>query len=140
MAKMMCIPCNVEFPSDALYMKHKQSGHKLMEKATPLESLPIPTAPPGVPPEALPSPEFIEQVKRIEEEKKPTEEATKPSQHPSELPKAIPLTIEYIWKGEHEKCRRQPSTLKLEVGGKFFSVAYCETCKEQLESKEVAKL
>lgn len=137
----LCIPCNVQFPSDAIYMAHKQSGHVSMEKAVPLDP-PTPSnspLPPGIPESAAPSPEFLEAVKRIEGQTTP-EEPTKASQHPTELPKAAPLVLEYIWKGEHEKCRRQPGTLKLEVGGSFFSVAYCESCKEQLESREVNKL
>jgi len=139
MAKIMCVPCSVEFESDAVYLKHKKSGHtEFLDQSTPLDSPPIPT--PLVPQEAMLTPELVEMINRIDGKDKAPEEPSKASQHPSELPKAAPLVLEYIWKGEHEKCRRQPSTLKLEVGGKFFSVAYCESCKEQLESREVTKL
>jgi hypothetical protein len=137
----LCINCSIQFPNDAAYMVHKKSGHVDMTGATPLDS-PTPSnspLPPGIPESAAPSPEFMETIKRLEGAKEPEPSST-PSQHPTELPKAAPLVLEYVWKGEHEKCRRQPSTLKLEVGGKFFSVAYCDSCKEQLESKEVTKL
>jgi hypothetical protein len=139
MSKVIDVQCNVEFPTDALYLKHKKSEHTLyLKKATPIEAPPESTFPPGLPVDAMPSQEFIEQVQRIENPEI-TDDST-PSQHPSELPPAIPLTLGYIWTGEHEACRRQPSTLKLEVDGKFFSVAYCESCKVQLESREVASL
>jgi hypothetical protein len=143
MAKMIDNQCNVEFPSDAAYLVHKKAGHiGNLEGSTPIEAPPVPTPPPGVPAGAMPSPELMEQIQRIENKKdeKPATGDSTPSQHPSSLPPAVPLVLEYVWKGEHEKCRRQPGTLKLEVGGKFFSVAYCESCKEQLASKEVANL
>src|SRR5690349_21021461 len=100
----LCIKCNLEFPNDTIYLAHKQSGHTShLDKAARLDEPPTPIPPPGVPKEALPSPEFMEQIQRIEAEKqkalseqeKPVESNSRPSQHPSELPAASPVMLTY---------------------------------------------
>ncbi len=141
----LCIKCNVEFPTDAIYMAHKKGDHKTyLDQSTPLESLPVPTPPPGVPLEGaeMPSKEFIEIVKRIEGEKEestPTE-TSRPSQHPTELPKADPIKLEYIYRGVCPEDRAQITTLELDVAEKHFCIAICSVCKKQLETKEVEKI
>lgn len=141
MATMMCIACSVEFPSDAVYLKHKKSGHALMDQATPIGEVATPTPPPGVPATAMPSPEFIEQVKRIEQEKeKPAESHSTASQHPSELPAAQPLILTYKYVGECPEHRNPVDTLELDVAKEHFCVAYCPSGKHQVETKGVTKL
>ncbi len=131
---MICIPCNMEFPSDAIYIRHKNSGHvAFREKGIVLDSPPEPLLPPGFP---EPTSEFVEMVNRIENK---TEEP-KPSQHPSELPPASPITLEYIWRGECPSDRASVTTLELDVANKHFCIAICSICRKQLATMEVAKL
>lgn len=142
MAKMIDNQCNVEFASDADYLKHKKAGHKGgLEKAIPIEAPPVPTPPPGVPKEAMPSAEFMEQVARIESSgEKPASSDSAASQHPSELPKPNPLVLTYLWIGQCPDDRTEASTFELDVADKHFCIAVCPTCKKQLDTKEVAKL
>lgn len=139
---MICNKCNLEFPSDSVYLSHKQGDHKTqLEKGQIIEAPPSPTPPPGVPAEAMPTKEFMETVARIESgPEKPATEALKPSQHPSELPESIPLQLTYKYTGECPDHRSPVDTLELDVAGKHFCMAYCSTGKHQIESKEVAKL
>lgn len=141
MPSMMCIQCSVEFPSDALYVKHKKSGHKLMDQATPLDAPPVPTPPPGVPTESMPSEEFMEAVKRIEDkDKTQASEGSAPSQHPSELPPTAPIILTYFYKGECPDHRVAIETLELDVENNHFCVAYCAVGKHQVQTKQVVKL
>ena len=120
-------------------MTHKQSGHKSnLDQATPLESPAASIPPPGIPASAMPSAEFMETVQRIESQE--PGEASKPSQHPSELPKAEPIRLTYMWSGECPEHRRPINTLELDIDKKHFCIAYCATGNHQLEVKEVAKL
>jgi len=142
MGKMIDAQCNVEFPSDALYLVHKKAGHKGgLEKATPIEAPPLPTPPPGVMPESAPSPEFLEMVSRIERKKEtPPESNPTPSQHPSELPQSKPISLEYHYSGECPDCRTPIATLEIDVEKKHFCIAFCSSENKQLQSREVAKL
>lgn len=141
MSKMICVPCNVEFPSDTVYLDHKTSGHKRqMDKAVFIDPPPTPATPPGVPTNALPTPEFMEMVNRIESPKDVAESNPKPSQHPSELPKPIPLVLTYKYIGECPEHRSPIDTLELDVVKEHFCIAYCSTGKHQIETKQVAKL
>lgn len=137
MSKMMDIQCNVEFPTEASYFAHKKSGHKTgLDKATPLDTLPIPTPPPGV--QTAPSPEFMEIVNRIEAEPAPSNPT--PSQHPTSLPPADPIRLEYVYTGVCPDDRSPVTTLEIDVASKHFAIAFCGSCKKQLENKEVSKL
>ena len=140
MAKVLCIKCNYEFPSDAIYETHKKSGHQFMSNGTPLEDPnPQPEVPPGIPSESLPTPEFIAQVQAMETPQ-PEEPAPTPSTHPTELPPVKELKLTYVWVGECETCRIPPTTIELDVKDSHFVVAVCDRCKQQLQSQEVAKL
>ena len=141
MAKMIDNQCNVEFPSDAAYLAHKKAGHsKATLKGTPIESPPIPTPPPGVPVEAMPTPEFMEMVNRIEGEKKPAEDVSAPSQHPSELPPTQKIQLTYKYTGECPEHRVTVDTLELDIDKNHFCIAFCPSGKHQIETKQVAKL
>lgn len=110
-----------------------------MEKAVPLDTPTPPSSPlpPGIPDSAAPSPEFLEAVKRIEGQ---TEEPTKASQHPPELPEAQPLKLTYKYVGECPEHRTPVDTLELDVAKSHFCIAYCASGKHQIESREVVKL
>lgn len=138
MPKMICVKCGLEFPSDAIYLAHKKGDHLTnLDKGISIEEPPIPESPPGISPEALPSPEFIEQINRIENKE---EIQTPPSQHPTELPEAEPIKLIYLFKGQCPEHRTPIDTLELDVSDKHFVIAVCSTNKEQLETKEVASL
>ena len=131
----------MEFPSDFVYLAHKKGNHKTqLEKGVPIEPPPIPTPPLGVSPEALPTQEFIEQVKRIEDAKEEATGDSTPSQHPPEMPPAQPVVLTYKFTGECSEHRQPVDTLELDVAEKHFAIAICPTCKKQLVTREVAKL
>ena len=137
MAKFIDNQCNVEFPSDADYLLHKKANHsKETLKGNRLET----SIPSGVPPEALPSPEFIATINRLESQKQEEEPSSRPSQHPTELPAAAPIKLTYVWTGECSEHRRPVSSLELDVAEKHFSIAFCPAGNHQIEAKEVAQL
>lgn len=139
---VMCIPCNFKFISEEAFQVHKQSKHTIFVNGTPIEDPTPPqepVIPDGIPPEALPSPEFIQQVQEMEKAKQ-ADQDSKPSQHPNELPPAKELKLTYLWVGECPTCRIPPTSIELDVRDIHFVVAICDRCKAQLDSKEVAKL
>ena len=125
MPKMICMPCNQEFSSEASYLKHKESGHTTKGQA--LEG-------PGD--VSAPTPEFLEAVARIESQK----DEQPPTPERPQLPDPKPIALTYVYTGDCPSCRRQPSTLELQVKDTFFVIAYCDNCKKQLMEKEVVKL
>lgn len=97
--------------------------------------------PPGVNPGDLPSAEFLQTIKEMEEAKnappppKPTvAQPTKP-----QTPSAQPIQLTYKYTGACENGH-QVATLETDVENKHFAIAYCLQCNKQVESREVANL
>jgi hypothetical protein len=143
MGKMIDANCNIEFDSEEYYLIHKKSGHQgSLDHAVSIETPPIPTPPPGVPKDALPSKEFMETINRIEQKKNTTPPApsTPPSRHPTELPEVKSVQLTYKFIGECPEHRVAVDTLELDILNKHFCVAVCPSCRKQLLTREVAKL
>lgn len=126
--------CNQEFASDALFQQHKQSGHQT--KGSSLE--PLPTT-------AMPTPEFMEAVQRIEAEVlAPSPKLNNPAVALDgtklEVPEPKPIKLKYVFEGDCPTCRKPVSTLELQVKDSHFVIAYCETCKQQLQEREEKNL
>lgn len=97
--------------------------------------------PGGIPASALPTPEFIEQVKRIEESEKEKPAVvghpTTPQDHPKEVPAKRPIILEYKYSGSCETCGREVDTLLLNVETANIAVAWCTSCKKSLHQQKV---
>lgn len=125
---MICVPCSMEFPDDAIFLVHKKSGHIDKSKGLPIVG-------PGV----EPNPEFVEAVNRIEARK---DEPPPVSTHPErpKLPDPRPITLTYNYLGDCPVDRSPPTTIELDIEDKHFAVAICPNCKKQLASQQVEKL
>lgn len=114
------------FSSDELLQQHKVSGHSLK----------------GVPillPDSLPSPEFVETIKRIEQKENPPEVlSVKPQDAPQSPIEAVRLT--YTFKGFCPKDKVGIKTLEMDVIGKHFCLAVCPVCDKVWQQREVANL
>lgn len=150
MVKMICVPCAQEFPSEEEYIKHKKSGHQT--KGAPVVG-------PGVPQEAAPTPEFLEQVARIEAKeaersrvKRTTGAGSVRNSPPNALQELtgtevtsdqsqpIPISLKYVFVGQCPDHLVDIETYCLSAGGKYFAVAVCPVDKKQLVEREVVKL
>lgn len=129
MAKQaICMPCGMEFPSEASFQQHKDSGHTTKGGLL-------------MPPSAVPSPEFMETVQRLEAQAlTPTVPLADPTKAPDgselKLPEAKPIVLTYVYTGDCPTCIKPISTLELNVKDSHFVVAYCEICKKQLNERE----
>lgn len=129
MAKeVICIQCSMTFPDEDTFQVHKKSGHTT--KGMPLSA-------PGIEP---PTPEFLEQVARIEgKNKNPTIEPTPVTSLPPGTP-TIPIKLTYKFVGNCPTHNIPVDTFELDAGGKHYVTAVCIKDKEQLETREVVKL
>ena len=117
----LCIPCNQEFPSEASFQEHKKSGHKT--KGVSL-----------VAPQGTPTPEFLEQVQRIEGKKEPVDNTN------LKMPDPKPISLTYVFVGECPSCHGPVTTLEVDVEKEHVCICYCNNEKKQLESRKVEKL
>jgi hypothetical protein len=95
-------------------------------------------APAGIPPEAMPTPEFIEQVKRIEEANKPKPIAPFTVPAPVALPvkqeePVRELSLEYRYTGSCPSClSTKISTFIINVDKLMFAIAFCENERKDI--------
>ena len=126
----ICIKCNLDFPSEASYELHVKSGHTKQGIGVLITS-------PNVAPEALPTPEFMEALNRIEA--KQEEAKVTPPVIPVEVV-SDPIKLTYLFKGNCPTDKTVVETIELEADDKYYVIARCPTCKVQLETKKVVKL
>jgi hypothetical protein len=94
--------------------------------------------PPGIPPEAAPTPEFTKTMQEIERAKVSQATPPPPAQN-IPVPQIEPITLKYRYEGMHS-CGNKVNTLELDADGKHFVVCYCLICQTQVEIREVADL
>lgn len=94
--------------------------------------------PPGIKPDDLPTPEFMETMAEIaKEQDKPAVEApVKPEVPPTPAPEIKPLLLTYKYEGNCNICNTPINTIMVEVKGALVAVAYCISHK-QLKTIEV---
>lgn len=120
---VVCIACTigddvVELPNMLELKKHEMLGHPRPEKILPVD-------PRGDHPSAT-------------ELKAQKEKPTKPQvDKPTEEVKPIPLSLQYQWTGQCEKCRDTVKTIEVEVGSKLIVIAYCVRDNVKLAQEEV---
>lgn len=146
----MCMECNMEFPSIEAYIAHKNSGHTIpgikIDAVSPPKT--DPAIPPNVPPEAIADNDFIQKVEAIKQREA---EKFKLSQHKEEMqkeaariqantPKPKKVELTYLYIGDCPDDGSHVMTLEVDIGIKHFAIAVCNSCKKQLDSKEVVKL
>lgn len=97
------------------------------------------TLPPGVPPEAAPSEDFVKTMEEIERAK--AVQATPPPPAPVTVtpPKIDPIILKYRYEGMHS-CGNKVTTLEVDSDNKHFCIAFCLICQAQVEIREVADL
>lgn len=129
---ILCAQDNQGFLTPELLEQHLLSDHKILGK--PMGD----TAPP--PPM---SPEFLDTLKSIEEDKKKKlkEVVKAPAPVPivTEPAKLEPIRLTYRYTGNHS-CGNPVETLEMDVDKKHFVTAFCLSCKVQVEVREVASL
>lgn len=102
--------------------------------------------PGSIPPEAMPTPEFIATVKRIEERKnQPLPVASQPTTLQTPLPappeqERKPIVLEYKYTGHCPVCFNQVDTLMLTVHKTLIAMAYCTTCKADRGQRKVVPI
>ncbi|MDD5407009.1 MAG: hypothetical protein PHE73_08745 [Sulfurovaceae bacterium] len=146
----LCIKCDEVFQTELDYENHKAEVHQgFAPNQTDL--------PQGITPEMLPTPEFVDTVKRLEKPQKIInnprlkeesvvvklqENIIKSTENiiPSLGNKLIePIKLNYQFTGQC-KCGNNVSTLEVDAGGKHFAIAFCQIENKQIESREVVKL
>lgn len=102
--------------------------------------------PGAIPPEAMPTPEFIATVKRIEERKSQTppivSQPTVPQipSIPAPQQDRKPIMLEYKYTGGCPVCFNPVDTLMLSVQKTLIAMAYCTTCKADRGQKKVVPI
>lgn len=128
--QIICPQDNMSFPSLEALKEHKNSGHATKGESVTNQEL---------------DPEFAKTLQEIKkaEEAKANAKNLAPDGTELKMPEPkplIPISLTYFYKGDCPKDRIPVSTLEVSVGEKHFAIAVCLSCKEQLASKEVAKL
>ena len=144
--KYDCLACTppTKWETEAEYNDHLITFHGTssadeamkLEKAK-RENTPV-TLPPGIPPEAIPTPEFTKMMQEIE---RPKASQVTPAPVPASVPTPViePISLKYKYEGM-DSCGNKVTTLELDSEGKHFVVAYCLICQKQVEIREVADL
>lgn len=130
MAKMLCVPCSMEFSTETDYVIHKKGGHVDKSKGLLV-----------VGPNSEVDPEFAATVARIEAKKNepPTPDTPAPVQRP-ELPDPKPVKLTYHFEGECPTCRNPVTTLELDIDSTHAVIAHCVKCNKQLEARKEKNL
>src|SRR5258708_5203153 len=154
--RAICVSHNLEFPNEEAYKQHKKAMH-----------VKPPQLPNGVTEEMLPTPEFMEQVERIENYKKPDTSSegveivtvmvdTPKGPQPLSVPKTDfvspmalsqlipekdpePIVLEYRFKGDCKAHKTPVVTLTIEAENTRTEaiIAYCDTGRHQVDYKKV---
>lgn len=127
----MCIPCSLEFSTEADFTVHKSSGHVDKSKGLTLVG-------PGVEPD----PDFAATIARIEAKKNEPQVMTAPPVHSPrpELPELQAVQLIYKYTGDCPTCRTPVSTLELDLDQTHAVIAHCVKCNKQLEVRKEKKL
>ena len=136
----MACPSPTEWPSDKVYREHllkvhgaTSSDQAMLNEKAKAQNIPK-DLPPGIPQDALPTPEFLEQVKRIEEKPK-TLSIPIPTLTP--IIEEKPIVLEYQYKGFCPTCQFPIKTIMLHIGKRLFTVAWCSNCSKEIKHQEV---
>lgn len=146
MKTMLCIKCNMSFPSEKEFEAHKASGHTI--PGTPIDA-PDQQLPPGIPSNALPDAEFMQRIQELEQaQATPPTDPIEAEKHKKEMeerlkaitpePKKVQLT--YFYTGDCDVCLKPVTTLEVDVDGKHHVIAYCTQDNKQIIQREVANL
>lgn len=142
--KYDCLACTppTKWETEAEYNDHLVTFHGTTsaDEAMKIEkakraNTPV-TLPPGIPPEAAPTPEFTQMMQQIE---KPKVATPPPAPVAPPVVTIEPVTLKYKYEGM-DSCGNKVTTLELDSEGKHFVVAYCLICQKQVEIREVANL
>lgn len=144
---IMCVVCQdaPEFKTDKEYKEHllKVHGTTTTQAAMNIErnrkmNTPV-NLPPGITEKDLPNKEFLETLKRAEEERLKMETTIKPPlEIPSNPPQAAKSTLELKYKYEGKAdCGHEVKTIMLEAEGKLFAVGYDMFCDKMIKRIEV---
>ena len=142
--KTICIVCDEEFEENdyKLHMdkKHPEGQVAAVQKQKAIKKNVPKTAdlPPGINPDDLPTPEFMETMAEItkEQEKPPVEAPVAPPTPSTPSPEVKPLLLTYKWVRNCPTCNTPINTIMVEVKGVFVEVEYCISHK-QLKAIEV---
>ena len=148
MTKIICVACAdaKEFKSEPEYKQHLFDVHHATSTKLALDNERMKKAnlpkdlPPGIPPDALPTKEFVDAVNRIENPQSKTMLIPPPDLVETKvLPEVKPIVLKYHYEGTHT-CGNPVSTLELDTDNKHFAIAYCLFCNTQAISREVVNL
>lgn len=144
--QITCPACTppTNWETDAEYQDHLVTFHgtNSADEAMKLErakraNTPV-DLPPGIPPEAIPTPEFTKMMQEIE---RPKASQATPAPVPASVPTPViePISLKYKYEGM-DSCGNKVTTLELDSEGKHFVVAYCLICNKQVQIREVVDL
>jgi hypothetical protein len=146
---ILCTACKepVEFKTEKEYKEHLLKVHSStttqgamdIERAKKMNT-PV-SLPPGISEKDLPNKEFLETLKRAEEEKikevaKQASQASVPQPTPPTTPT---LTLKYKYEGRAE-CGHEVKTIMLEAEGKTFAIGYDLVCDKMVKRIEVSPI
>ncbi len=100
---------------------------------------------PGIPNNAMPTPEFIATVERIEKAKAttlplPPNPAVSTPIQPHDEPKVVPVVLQYKYSGTCYSCGTEVETLIVNVGRTMSALAWCSKCKKTITQQNVKPL
>lgn len=136
--KTICPACDppTNWESEEEYKDHLVTFHgtNSADEAMKLarlkkENLPV-ELPPGIPPEAAPTPEFAQMMNMVEKGKQVSQVTPPPS---APIPPKIeikPLVLKYKFEGDCPDCKNPIRTIVSDFEGKLVANAYCLNCDE----------
>lgn len=150
MRSFLCEKCGAEFTSDADYKKHKvdhMQGRISDKKIDPVEGPVEEEAPlaPVVPPtpEQKAKAPWNKMVTPIEEVYNDPLASSK-AQVITQVKKEEPIVLKYVYNGTCPSCNTPVETIPLDVDvdkqKKFVVIAWCSSCKKNIQQRMVTKL
>lgn len=150
MVGIMCLACQEpqEFKNDKEYKEHllKVHGATTSQGAMDVErakkmNAPV-NLPGGISEKDLPNKEFLETVKRIEEQKK-AEASLPPSPpqlQPTQIqPQSSTVVLKYKYEGRND-CGHELKTIMLETDDKLYAIGYDIVCDKMVKKIEVTPI
>lgn len=146
---IQCIACTppTKWANEAEYQDHLISFHgtastdeavkleRAKRKNTPVE------LPPGIPPSAAPTPEFVQTMNEIEKASIPNVPLpVGPTLPPQPKPEQKPLILKYKFDGNCPKCNNPVRTIVNDFEGKLIANAYCMFCDETVQQIPVERI
>jgi len=143
---MQC-PIHGDFPTEEAYLLHIKMDHSGASPEMDLIKIKANGLPPGIPESAIPTPDFIVQVQRIEAQKQAAMQKVAPPLLPLLAPEPLvqavlkELHLEYCYTGNCPTCSGvNISTLMIEVEKNMIAVALCESCRKSVKQIKVKPL